>query len=182
MAKLRLAQGGLSLNFDKIVSIKAVRQLTGLGLKESKDAVEAVILGGMVDLDSSDPAVAAAVSNESHYILLAQGLELIQGTTKVDFIIIAIKESAKLAADEEEEELAVLLLDVVCRHKENIKQRESKQETQREAARERKHAESVRQDEISVIRDRQEELWDNNRKRSHKRSQEEIDASTDHRI
>lgn len=166
MAKLRLARGGLQDDFNKVAAIKAIRQLSGIGLKEAKEAVEAAMLGDLIDLSNNRPLSTPTSSIEAHQILSEQGFELIQGTPKVEFIISALKESAKLAADEEDEELAILLLDVIRQHKENSERKESKLAVEREATRERNHTESLRKEEIAEMREQQEQRWEKNQSRN----------------
>ncbi len=133
MSKLRMTHAGsLPADFNKVTTIKAVRQLSGVGLKEAKDAVEAAMLGDIIDLGSFAPTEALAAGVESLRNLTAQGFEIINGRGKIPFVIEAIKESAKLAADEEDEELAMLLLDVIKQHKENCERKGREAEEMRE--------------------------------------------------
>lgn len=168
MAKLRLSNGTMRDGFNKVAAIKAVRQLTGIGLKEAKEVVEEAMTGVVVDLSASVPDESLISVQESYHALAAQGLELIQGTNKVEFIVAAIKESAKMAADEEEEELAIMLLDVIRQHKENCDEKKRREEADREAARERSHAERIRREEIANFREQEEQRWENEQRRSQK--------------
>lgn len=168
MAKLRLSNGTVRDGFNKVAAIKALRQLTGVGLKEAKDVVEKAMTGALVDLSPSVPNESLVSVQESYRVLAAQGLELIQDGKKVEFIIAAIKESAKLAADEEEEALAILLLDVIRQHKENCAAAARIEEADRELARGRSHAERVRREDIAELREQQERRWENENRRSQK--------------
>lgn len=159
MSKLRMSRGVLPDGFNKVAAIKAVRQLSGIGLKEAKDAVESAMQGELVDLSNSTPQDSLASSVDAFNSLAEQGMSLIQGSTKAEFIIASLKESAKLAADEEEEELAMLLLDAIRQHKENVERKEIQLEAERENARERAHAERIRKEEVSALREKQEERW-----------------------
>lgn len=182
MAKLRLTRGKTLNNFNKVAVIKAVRRLSGIGLKEAKDAVEAAMLGDLINLSYSKQINPSTPSVEAHQILSEQGFELIDGTTKTEFIIAAVKESVKLATDIEEEELAILLLDVIRQHKENVERKENKLEGERELARDRNLVERVRQEELDNIREQQEQRWEQDNKRSRKRDQVGIEVSTSRRI
>lgn len=165
MSKLRLTHSGQPEGFQKIPAIKALRQLSGIGLKEAKDAVEAAMLGELVDLSDMMPAESLTSSNEAHRILGEQGFEFVRGSTKTEFIIASIKECAKLATDEEDEELAILLLEVIRQHKENSERKEQEEEVLREFARERNHAERIRKEAMSEIREHQEQRWQVEEKR-----------------
>jgi hypothetical protein len=158
MSKLRLTRAGMPADFNKVAAIKALRLLSGVGLKEAKDAVEEAMTGAVVDLTQTAPIDELGVQ-ESIRNLEAQGFEFINGKGKIPFVIEAIKESAKLAADEEDEELAMLLLDVIKQHRENCERREHEAEERREIARQRNHAERIRKEEMSAIREAQEERW-----------------------
>ena len=169
MSKLRMTHpGSLPTDFNKVTTIKAVRQLSGVGLKEAKDAVEAAMVGDIVDLGDFASSDALAAGVESLRNLTAQGFEIVNGRGKIPFVIEAIKESAKLAADEEDEELAMLLLDVIKQHKENCERREREAEEMRELARERNHAERIRKEQMSELRELQEQRWQASEERSQK--------------
>jgi ribosomal protein L7/L12 len=56
---------------NKIEAIKRVRQLTGLGLKEAKDYVEALPLSGAIPLPASANVAPAAAADLSEVHLLA---------------------------------------------------------------------------------------------------------------
>jgi len=157
MSRLRITKRGLPEDFQKVPAIKAVRQLTGIGLKEAKDAVEEAMTGAVVVLedkrphDSSAPAMYDAVES-----LRTQGMELSSGATKTEFIIQAVRESAKLAADEEETELAILLLDVLRQHEINVTEKDERYMEAQEQNRIRAHAERMRREEQDQVREAQE--------------------------
>lgn len=158
MSKLRLTREGMPQDFNKVSAIKALRQLSGVGLKEAKDAVEAVMTGEIVDLGTTAPRGEYA-DYDSLRNLTAQGFEFLNGKGKIPFVIEAIKESAKLAADEEDEELAMLLLDVIKQHNENCERREREAEEYRELAKQRSHADRMRREELDAVREQQEQRF-----------------------
>jgi len=160
MAKLRLNRGVLPESFNKVAAIKALRLLTNVGLKEAKDAVESAMTGELVDLHNASPRDAMINADEAVNTLHVNGLELLDGTSKTEFIVTAIKESAKLAADEGEEKLAMLLLGVLRDHKENVAEATRKEEAQRELNRERAHADRLRKEEVAELREQQEQRWE----------------------
>jgi hypothetical protein len=160
MSRLRILKTGMPEDFQKVPAIKAVRQLSGLGLKEAKDAVEEAMTGTVVVIedkrphDPSAPAMYDASEN-----LRAQGMILQVGTSKTEFIVQAIRESAKLAADEDETELAILLLDALRKHEINVAAREESWKETQEQDRVRAHAEKLRREEQDAIRDAQEKRF-----------------------
>lgn len=168
MSRLRLSSGGLPESFQKVVSIKALRLLTGIGLKEAKDAIEAAMIGELVSIQDGYPRDSEMTNYEAHTNLKKNGLELVQGTTKIEFIIEAVKEIAKMAADEEEEQLAILLLDILRQHKENVRLKEKQYKDEQEDTRQRMHAERLRQEEVARISEQQEQRWHNENRRGQK--------------
>ena len=158
MSKLRLTREGMPQDFNKVSAIKALRQLSGVGLKDAKDAVEAAMTGQVVDLSTTAP-VGEYADHDSLRNLTSQGFEFLNGKGKIPFVIEAIKESAKLAADEEDEELAMLLLGVIAQHKENCERREREAEEQRELNKQRNHADRMRREELDELRELQEQRF-----------------------
>ena len=157
MSRLRTTKRGMPHDFNKVAAIKAVRQLAGIGLKEAKDAVEEAMTGIVVvieDVRPHDPSAPAMYdASES---LRAQGMELSSGTTKTQFIVQAVRESAKLAADEEETDLAILLLDALKQHEVNVAEKEERYLEAQEQNKIRAHAERMRREEQDVVREAQE--------------------------
>ena len=166
MSRLRISKHGMPEDFNKVATIKAVRQLCGIGLKEAKDAVEEAMTGTVVVITDLTPHASSQMSNhDAHESLRAQGLVLQSGTSKTEFIVQAIRESAKLAADEEETELSILLLDALRKHEINVDAREEKWKESQEQDRVRAHAEKMRREEQDQIRDLQEKRFQETRDR-----------------
>ena len=157
MSRLRISKHGMPQDYNKVASIKAVRQLCGIGLKEAKDAVEEAMTGTVVAITDLTPHASSQMSNhDAHESLRAQGMILQAGTSKTEFIIQAVRESAKLAADEEETELSILLLDALRQHEINVDAREERWKETQEKDRVRAHAEQIRKEEQDAIRDQRE--------------------------
>lgn len=168
MAKLHISATGMSKGFNKVACIKAVRALTDIGLKEAKDAVESAMAGVVVEVKHINPR--RTVDAEQEYLenLRVNGLELSTGTNKVDFILAALKEAAKLAADEDEEELAIAILSAIVQHKQTKLDAEEKKRAETESHQLRVHAAKIRADELAQMKLREDDLWRESQRRSQK--------------
>ncbi len=118
MAKLCRMPGGLSEGYQKVACIKAFRQITGLGLKEAKDAVELAADGGAFDLPGK---TAPEHCDLEIKVLRDNGLMITGNANKVDFILRSLRANAKMAIDSEENHLAILILDTLTRFEEDRK-------------------------------------------------------------
>lgn len=154
MSRLRMLPEGKPEKFNKVACIKAVRGLVGLGLKDAKAAVESAMDGCIITFDNIKPRVSTHVDQWAHDSLKENGMELITGTSKLEFIIEAVKEAAKIATDEGEEELAILLLGTIKQHKQNQLDKEAQYKTDLELQRQRLHAERIRTEKEENLRDR----------------------------
>ena len=173
MARLRISKQGMPDSFNKVAAIKAVRLLTGIGLKEAKDTVEEAMTGVIVEIDDSSAIqreLTTANTHEAIENLRAQGMELQNGTTKIEFILQAVKESAKLATDEKETDLAILLLGVISQHEANVFAKEEQYKLMQEENRIRAHAERMRREEADALREKQEERFQADRQRQYNES------------
>jgi hypothetical protein len=168
MAKLRISATGMAEGFNKVACIKAVRALTGIGLKEAKDAVESAMTGIVVEFKHIDPRRTVDTDPEYLESLRVNGLELSAGTNKVDFILAALKESAKLAADAGEEELAIAILGAIVQHKQTKLDAEENQRAETESHQLRVHAAKIRADELAQMKLREDDLWRESQRRAHK--------------
>lgn len=113
--KITLKRVGETSN--KVIAIKALRNLAGLGLKEAKDAVEEAMCGVTVTFDSSRKALDLTGSDsEAFRDLKGQGILVVGGAGKRGVIITATRSSAKMAVDEGEYELAISLINVLKEH------------------------------------------------------------------
>lgn len=153
MSRLRLNPRGGPSKPNKVSAIKAIRGLTGASLKESKDWIEMAQAGGITDLIYYSPnrLLAQKGEHECLSILEAEGFEIIGKNTKTDFILEATKISAKMAIDEGEHELAVLLLDVLSDYEKLCAQKKENENKLAEAERVRIHKRKLRRQETEQI-------------------------------
>ncbi len=112
MSRLCRMPGGHPENDKKVVCIKAFRAITGLGLKEAKDAVELAMGGGAFSL----PGKTAPVNCDAEIdVLNDNGLMITGNATKIEFILRSMRANAKMAIDSKENNLAILILDALDR-------------------------------------------------------------------
>ena len=94
MTNLIRMPGKLSQDYNKVACIKAFRFMTGLSLKDAKDAVELAADGGVFALPTKLPSLEY---KEEMGILNANGLMITDGTDKVSFILKSLRANAKMA-------------------------------------------------------------------------------------
>lgn len=117
MSKLCRKPGASSYDgYNKVACIKAFREITRLGLKEAKDAVELAAGGGVFVLPERMSTVNC---DEQIDMLNANGLTITGDATKVEFILRSLRANAKMAIDIEENNLAILILDTLDRFEDN---------------------------------------------------------------
>lgn len=105
--------------YNKVVVIKALRSLTGLGLKEAKDAIEA-----MVDNAGRPHLIEVTTTLSMNELLRCDEIKTLADggftptniTTKRAVILGAIRSAAKMAINEKEHELAIALTNVLKEH------------------------------------------------------------------
>ena len=140
-------QNGMS---SKVAVIKLVRQLSGIGLKEAKDAVESAMEGNSVDMKSvfnpRDPAHAEGIAN-----LIELGFDLNDKTTKASVILESVKQGAILAAKESDYGLAQLLITVITDYEDICEARRTAAFELTERNDERNYRRSVRQEEREKV-------------------------------
>lgn len=131
---------------NKVKAIKAVRAITRLGLKDAKDAVEDAMDGHTITIESSfnprDPAIAHELSE-----LKCFGFELAHEKTKASMILESVKQSAILAAKEDDYDLARLLLNVLTEYEEISEARIQRGLAEIEQRKEEKHRANLRAEE-----------------------------------
>lgn len=150
MGRLRRRAKDFPASSNKVAAIKAIRTITGSGLKEAKDAMDAAISGQTVNLEYYSSALGPGDNSyESYEILEHEGFEIINRNTKIEFILEATRKSAKMAVDEGENELGTLLLEVLTKHEENCKRKTADEKRIIEETLERKHKQKIRQYELS---------------------------------
>ena len=112
MAKLCRMPGSFIEDYNKVACIKAFRHITGLDLKDSKDAVELAASGGAFVLRDK---IVLRDCDDQIAILKANGLLITGSADKVQFILRSMRANAKMAIDCEENNLAILILDMLER-------------------------------------------------------------------
>lgn len=118
MAKLCRMPGGFIEGYNKVACIKAFRRITGLDLKDAKDAVE-IAAGG--DAFVLRDKIVPRDCDDEIAILKANGLLITGSADKVQFILRSMKANAKMAIDCDENNLAILILDMLERFDDNRK-------------------------------------------------------------
>lgn len=103
---------------NKVACIKAWRQISGLGLKEAKDAVEAVM--------ENQPQVIEIVNKpdenvmrECLQVLRAEGMLVVTQSPVRDIALRAVETSAKLALENHEYDLAIDLTNILKKYNGN---------------------------------------------------------------
>ncbi len=116
MSKLCRMPGSFPQNYNKVACIKAFRHITGLDLKEAKDAVELAASGEAFLLPGRKTPVNC---DDQISILKANGLMITGNADAIEFILRSMKANAKMAIDCDENNLAILIIDVLDRFEEN---------------------------------------------------------------
>lgn len=129
---------------NRVPPIKAVRSITGLGLKEAKDAVESVMAGATVELnhvfiDKHDAMQVQAINE-----LAGMGYDLRDRSQKSDVILESVKQCAVLATKEDDYELARLLLNVLTDYERIVEARKDEIIEAARVASEEQHKEAMR--------------------------------------
>lgn len=159
MIRLRLRPGADGKNTNRVATIKAIRGITGSGLKEAKDWVDAAQAGEVVELER----YSSGVIDDSHHqyeTLQREGYEIIDNNPKTDFILETIKQSVKMAVDEGEAELGTLLLDVLIKHEENCKQKIVDEKRIVDDILKRKHKQKMRQYELDEAQESERDRYE----------------------
>lgn len=118
--KLRVTMAPGRTCDNKVTCIKAWRTVTGLGLKEAKDAVEAVMEGKPTILETS---LAPDHPELRNALAVIQGENMVvstQNTTKAT-VLRAVESAAKLSLDNGEYDLAIDLTEILKKHVQGIK-------------------------------------------------------------
>ena len=148
-----------STNFsNKVAAIKAVRAITGLGLKEAKDAVEDAMIGNAVSINTSfnphDPIHSGGLQD-----LKDMGFDLGDKNTKTAIILESVKQAAILATKEDDYDLTKLLLNVLTDYDTICEARIEKSVTGAHMRRAMKDRERLRQERVerSVLKSREQQ-------------------------
>ena len=106
---------------NKVAAIKAFRFLSGAGLKEAKDSVEAVMAGNRVEWDIHPSAmVDGSRPSEPVRTLMSEGIGVSGVATKRNAILLSTASAAKIAIDDKDYELAISLIKVLKEHDLNV--------------------------------------------------------------
>lgn len=99
---------------NKVMSIKAWRSLTGLGLKEAKDQVEAMLGGEKIDANILNKLSSREV-DEQISLLRENGIITSDATYRV-LLLAGLKQSVSVALSEGDYELASDIIEVLKKH------------------------------------------------------------------
>lgn len=145
MATLRTTKGFNKRSYNKVAVIKAFRQLSNFGLKEAKDAVEAAAAGLPHEFILGN--LASTIEREADAIttMTDEGFTIGSANPKIEVIIEATKQSAVLATNEGDSELARILLGVLIEFDAIENRRADERYADNEAAAERRHITKVRE-------------------------------------
>lgn len=117
MRKAKLTRIGETHN--KVAAIKALRYITGLGLKDAKDTVEDVMEGHNLEVPLNPKAIdnhGRLDAREEVATLRAEGIHIATGGTKRHAVIGATRAAAKIAVDDHQYDLAIDLIKVLRDH------------------------------------------------------------------
>ena len=104
---------------NKVAAIKALRSMSGLGLKDAKDGVEDVMSGRTLTVPLSINALddrGLLNAREEIATLRAEGIHVGVGGTKRDVVIGATRSAAKMAVNDKQYDLAIDLIKVLRDH------------------------------------------------------------------
>lgn len=110
---------------NKVPAIKAVRVLSGLGLKEAKDVVDAekeytfkvVTQDAQGSWDSTDIVPASARCADAVRDLRTMGIYVTENLLKRDILLEQVRQLASDAVMEKQDDLAIALIEVLARFK-----------------------------------------------------------------
>lgn len=159
MAHLRKARNFNYDNYNKVATIKAVRAVTHLGLKDAKDAVEdAVDRGLSISMDISRN-LSPAVVQDSIRVIEDNGLLLTYKSQKIDFVLEGLKQSAIMCAREDEYELSQLIMSVLLDYDKIEERRESERMKRVEEEAVRKFKDRERREKEAQFEHNQQVRW-----------------------
>ncbi len=160
MATLRTTRKFNKNNYNKIIVIKAYRQISGVGLKEAKDAVESAADGFPQEFKLQH--ITSTIERESESItnMADEGFTIGSANPKIEVIIEATKQSAILATNEGDAELARILLGVLIDFRAIEDRREDERYAENDAATERRHVARVRENEREQMQHERETRYD----------------------
>lgn len=135
-------------DYDKIAVIKAMRSLTGMGLKETKDAVELAAQGTPFKFSAGVFAVDGLGEIE---VINKNGFTVTEVGANIAIVLESVKASAVFATNQGDNELARLLLNVLLDFEQIQKGRDEEQRAATIALKAREHDEKLRRDETERL-------------------------------
>lgn len=159
MAHLRKGRNFNPDRYNKVATIKAVRSATGVGLKDAKDAVEDAVNSGLVIKMEIARNIAPTVLDDAIHTIEDNGLVLSHTSQKIDIVLESMKQSAILAAKEDEYELSKLIMNVLLEYEKIENRREVARVERVEQEAIRKHNERTRQEKEAQYEHNQQIRW-----------------------
>ncbi len=171
MATLRTTRKFNKNNYNKIIVIKAFRQISGVGLKEAKDGVESAAAGFPQEFKLQNLSTTIERESESITNMADEVFTIGSANPKIEVIIEATKQSAILATNEGDTELARILLGALIDFKAIEQRREDERYAENEAASNRRHIAKVRESEREKMQHERETRHD---EQNHMRDQQNV--------
>ncbi len=159
MSHLRKARNFNPNNYNKVATIKAVRAVSGLGLKEAKDAVEAAVERNEVVKVQISRHIESAVVNDCIKTIEQNGLALGYKSHRIDVVLEGLKQSAILCAKEDEFELSQFIMDALLKYEKVEEKREDERMKRVDEASARKFKEDERRDKRAKMEHDQQLRW-----------------------
>lgn len=144
MPTLRTTRNFDPADYNKVAVIKAMRSLTGMGLKQAKDAVELAAAGTPFQFDTS---IFLADSIGEVEVIDENGFTVTEVNANVSIVLTSVRQSAVFAANQGDNELSRLLLNVLIDFEQIQKEREAEKRAAVDTLKEREYAEKLRREE-----------------------------------
>lgn len=135
-------------NYNKIAVIKALRSISGVGLKEAKDAVEMAADGIAFEFDAP---VALNESWDEMQDIKANGFTISQANDAITIVLESVKQNAIFCTNNGDNGLARLLLSLLDDYEQMQKDREADIIRESIERKEREHADKIRRAERDKI-------------------------------
>jgi len=141
MPTLRTTRNFDPADYNKVAVIKAMRSLTGMGLKDAKDAVELAASGTPFQFETG---VFIADSLGEVEVIDEHGFTVTEVNANVSIALSSVKECAVFATNQGDNELGRLLLNVLIDFEQIQKERDAEKRAAADTMKEREHAEKIR--------------------------------------
>ncbi len=176
MASLRTLRSFDKDNYNKIAAIKAFRTLSGLGLKDAKDAVEGAAKGIPYEFQINNTFSTAAKDTDVIMQLTQQGFTVGSANPELEVVLEGIKQGAILAAKAGDSEFARIILNALIEYDALEKNREDQRYADYEAAAARHHIAKVRDGEREQM---QHDRETRHEEQEHLRNQQNVNMMFD---